>query len=273
MKETHKKTWKVRDMIYNSISLEMKPCDIKNFKRNRAAELARLYEILRDKFHFNSSDITPIKTASEQIMKAQDNGLATWGYSISNLIFPIATTRHIIPKGLIVRVKINCDLQGNILNWIHNNDVYSYICRFSFTIYGDLNGEKYSICWHIDCDKDSKSDEYHPLYHLHYSDGTEHLGQKNIDFQWGNAIYLDCPRITHYPLDLILGIGFYYTNFQYKGLFDKLIADPLFGKLYRQSQDAILKPYFYNLAAHWNDDLRKTLIWKSSSDLCPILIN
>lgn len=253
----------------------MRPSEIKNFKRARAKELAQLYEILRQKFHFDSYGIMPIKKAAEQISADQNNGLTTWGYSISDIILPIQTTKHIIPQGLIVRVKINCDLQGDISKWQDNDDISSYTCKFSFTIFGDLNGVKYSICWHIDCDKGNKSDEYHPLYlyHLHYSDGTEHLGQKNFDFQWGNAIYLDCPRITHYPLDLILGIGFYCTNFQYKGLFDKLIADPLFGKLYRQSQDAILKPYFYNLAAHWNDDLRKTLIWKSSSDLCPILIN
>lgn len=45
----------------------MRPSEIKNFKRARAKELAQLYEILRQKFHFDSYGIMPIKKAAEQI--------------------------------------------------------------------------------------------------------------------------------------------------------------------------------------------------------------
>ena len=251
----------------------MKESEIKKFRQNRANELDKLYEVLQKELRIDRNDIMPIKIAAKQIKDTVNDKSTTWGYSISNLILPINTTRHIIPVGLKARLKINCSLIGDISKWEQNNEVSSTICNFSVTIYGDLNGNKHSICWHIDCDKASDSNEYHPLYHLHYSDGTEHLGEKNPNFQWGNAIYLDCPRIVHYPLDLILGIGFYCTNFQYKGTFDRLITHPLFGKLYRQSQNAILKPYFLNLAAHWNEELKRIFFCTNSSDLCPILIN
>ena len=73
------------------------------------------------------------------------------------------------------------------------------------TLLGELEGEKYSLCWHIGKDEAPMSDEFHPLYHIHYSNGKEHLPVcRDYKYDWGSAIYLDVQLLIHYPVDLIL---------------------------------------------------------------------
>lgn len=253
----------------------MKTSLIQNFKKNRARELYNIYNILQNKLRLSSADIYPILKASQELEYEASikTDSSIWGYSISDLVLPIRTIKHIKPKGLEIRAKIDCSLKGNISKWGELDEAL-FECEFSVTLYGELNDKKYSICWHVDRDDGASSEEYHPLYHLHYSDGINHLGTKdeNKSFDWGNAIYLDCPRIVHCPLDLILGIGFYLTNFHFKGVFDKLINEHQFSIIYKHSQDAILKPYFNNIASHWDVD-SGDLRWKNSKQLCPIIID
>ena len=95
----------------------MKVSEIKRFRQNRANELDKLYEVLLKNLHIDSNDIMPIKMAAKQIKATVDDNSTIWGYSISNLILPINTTKHIIPIGLKARLKINCSLQSDISKW------------------------------------------------------------------------------------------------------------------------------------------------------------
>lgn len=253
----------------------MNPSQISIFKTKRARELTQLHSLLQRKFRNATPSLEPLRLAANQLAKEASlkDGNPIWGYSISNLVLPLGLNRHIEPQGITtLRIRIDCDLTCNIENWDKLNDPFiSY--RFAAIIFGEKGDVNYSICWHIDKhidkDEDKESSEYHPLYHLQYSNGSNHFGKTNSSFNWGQLVYLDSPRFVHYPMDIILGIGFYLTNFQPKGLFEDFLKDPLFRQLYTQAKNQILKPYYYNLASHW-DNVSQSKMWNSNI-LCPHL--
>lgn len=249
----------------------MNPSKISNFKAQRAKELSQLHAFLQRKFRNATQPLEPLRLAANQLAKdaSLKDGNPIWGYTISNLVLPLGVNRHIEPQGITtLRVRIDCSITCNIENWNQLEDPFiSY--NFAIIIYGEKDKVNYSICWHIDKDGGKQSNEYHPLYHLQFSDGSNHLGKNNSRFNWGQVVYLDSPRFVHYPMDIILGIGFYLTNFHPKGLFDDFLNDPLFRQLYTQAKDQILKPYYFNLFSHW-DDVSQSDLWNSHL-LCPHL--
>lgn len=252
----------------------MKPKEISSFKSAKSRELMQLYNLLQRKLRCPSYHIETIKEASQFLKEDSENitSSSEWGYDISDLILPIATDKHILPTGLrSPKLKIECSFRSDISKWGKLHDPFlSY--SFAAIVFGEREDKRFSICWHIDKDFAENSDEHHPLYHLQYSDGLNHFANvdPNYKFDWGDAIYLDTPRISHYPLDIVLAIGFCLTNFQKKGIFESFLDDPFFCKLYKSSQEAILKPYFLSMASHWDRD-DSQLQWKSSSLLCPQL--
>lgn len=250
----------------------MNPSQISNFKAQRARELSQLHAFLQRKFRNATQALEPLRLAATQLAKdaGLKDGNPIWGYTISNLVLPLGLNRHIEPQGITtLRVRIDCSITCNIENWNQLEDPFiSY--NFATIIYGEKDNVNYSICWHIDKDGGKKSNEYHPLYHMQFSDGSSHLGKSNSRFNWGQLVYLDSPRFVHYPMDIILGLGFYLTNFHCKGVFEEYLKDPLFSRLYNQAKNKILKPYFLNIASHWDCDYSQ-LQWKSSSLLCPHL--
>lgn len=251
----------------------MKNSDIRRFKNQRAQELKALYQLLLNKLKWLPSDLNPILRASQQLEEeaSKSSSASVWGYTISGLILPIKNIKHIEPQGLKTpRLRIDCGIQGNIESWGTMKDPFIKY-DFAMTLFGEVDGNTYSLSWHIDRDAGSSSSEHHPLYHIHYSNGLNHLNHKNCQYSWGNAIYLDCPRLSHYPIDLILGIGFCLTNFYPKSTFDNLIKDHQFTHLYKVSQEAILKPYYYNLASAWQKNLAG-LNWNDYRLLCPQII-
>ncbi len=251
----------------------MKNSEIKRFKELKARELKDLYELLQNKLKGTASELHPILSASKQLESEASlhSSETSWGYTISGLILPVRNIKHMEPKGLSApKLRIDCTIQGNIETWGKMVDPFTYY-DFAMTLYGDVDGKKYSLSWHIDRDAAPNSDEHHPLYHIHYSNGLNHLNRKGCRYDWGNAIYLDCPRLAHYPVDLILGIGFCLTNFYPKSTFDNLIKEYQFTRLYRVSQEAVLKPYYCNLASAWQYNAAG-LNWNDYRSLCPQII-
>lgn len=249
----------------------MTPKQICSFKTDRGEELIKLHGLLQQRFYAQTAALEPLRLAAINLKKEAQikSESSIWGYKISNLILPLGVNRHVKPVGLnTLRVRIDCNFTADISHWGNLEDPFlSY--NFAFIIFGENNGVQYSICWHLDKDDDKNSKEYHPLYHMQYSDGLTHLGRNEQKFDWGQAIYLDSPRIVHYPMDIVLGIGFYLTNFHPKGLFETFINTPVFRRLYAQSKDNILKPFYFNLASHWKDFT--PCDWNDSSILCPHL--
>lgn len=250
----------------------MNPNQISSFKSQRARELLTLYELLQNKFGASVNSLDPLMQAYNTLQKDAETkkNSTIWGYKITNLILPLGVNRHIIPTDInSLRVRIDCNVVCDMNNWGKLNDPFeSY--NFAIIIFGEKDSTRFSICWHIDKDDGRESNEHHPLYHIQYSDGVNHFGKNEDSFNWGHVIYLDSPRIAHYPMDIILGIGFYLTNFHQKGKFEDFLNNHSFRRLYTQSKNNILKPYFLNLTSHWNDSPRNP-IWNESNILCPHL--
>ena len=104
---------------------------------------------------------------------------------------------------------------------------------------------------------------------IHYSSGETYIGEYNHN--WGTAIYIDAPRLSHYPMDIFLGIGWCVTNFFSKPKFDTLKRNIQFVRIYKSAQQSILRPYFHSLANNWEFDKRK-IKWDNSNVLCPQII-
>src|SRR5690606_22390318 len=88
-------------------------------------------------------------------------------------------------------------------------------------------------------------------------------------FNYGSTFQLDTPRIVHYPLDFILGIGFITSNF-FPIAFELLMEDAYFIGLYKRYQDFFLKPYFHSIASHWNVG-GNSITWDRYK-ICPSLV-
>lgn len=237
---------------------------IKLFKDNKIKELDTLKQILESVFP--GTDTGPIDTAYKDMQKLEGN---TCAYKIKGLIIGIGTLKHIKPIGMrTLKLRIDCDVEYNLDNIDNISDPFN---NFSFcvTLFGDHNGQRYSIAWHLDRDAGLYSSEHHPLYHLHYSSGETYIGESNHN--WGTAIYIDAPRLSHYPMDIFLGIGWCVTNFFSKPKFDTLKRNIQFVRIYKSAQQSILRPYFHSLANNWEFDKRK-IKWDNSNVLCPQII-
>ena len=80
-------------------------------------------------------------------------GNTIWGYEIKGLILPVHNIRHICPQELnMVRLVIDMSFTANAALWDGMNDPF-LTYGFSMTLFGELEGEKYSLCWHIDKDE------------------------------------------------------------------------------------------------------------------------
>ena len=100
-------------------------------------------------------------------------------------------------------------------------------------------------------------------YSFHLQVYGDYQGRKR------GMLYLNVPRLAHYPLDIVLGVGFCLMNFHTKELFTKLIKqDRVFPRLYQSSQQRILEPY-YNAITSTNG---AGTGWVGKKELCPQIV-
>ena len=99
--------------------------------------------------------------------------------------------------------------------------------------------------------KSQKVPELHPLYHFQFNSNKTHklAEAKNLEFAHG-PLFLDAPRIIHYPLDLVLALDFLMANYL-PANWESLVSDGVYSNLCRQYQLAIWKPFIHALAKHW----------------------
>ena len=236
-----------------------------SFFHSRADELRQLQKVLETQFAGKYTVLTPLQEAAK-LLDEQADGTKTmdvWGYSIKDLIIPIGNIHNIEPSGIQAKICINCECKCNVKDWGNNCDPFiSY--SFRLRVYGDTDGIKHSWGMHIDKDDKQSKDEWHPLYHLHcFESRLDSPTVLKDERQHKGSMYMNVPRLVHYPLDIVLGIGFCLMNFYKKEVFTKLyINDKQFPRLYKQSYDRILKPYLASLVGQPSCVFDK-------KDLCP----
>lgn len=240
----------------------------KAFFKARADELNKLYQCLSSLFSKDYCELSSLKNAAKTL-EAQANGSATldeWGYKIENMILPVGDVRNTEPAGIVVRVNMGCECRSKVADYNKTCDPFT-VYSFHLHVYGDYQGMTYSWGMHLEKDTSNKPTEWHPQYHLHCFDGRNEMKHalKDTDQKRG-MLYLNVPRLAHYPLDIVLGIGFCLMNFHTKDVFTKLYQqDREFTRLYQASQERILEPYFNAITSTSGIGTG----WVGKKELCP----
>lgn len=247
---------------------------IEQFKNARAEELRKTAEILEQVF---SSDIDtfPIRNAADSLVNdvptLKDNSTNSnyWGYSIDNLKIPVQTTRHLKPKqidGKKIELILNMSIVADFREWDNLSDPLLEL-NFNVVIRGiGINGSHFT-CFHLDRHDLSKpTEEPHPVYHIQFTNNPN----KDPNFDFGQTMILDTPRIIHHPIEFILGIGFLTSNF-FPTAYQLIMSDSFFPSIYKRYQEKILKPYFHTMSSYWNDYNPSNITWDSRK-LCPSLL-
>jgi len=240
----------------------------KAFFEARADELNKLYQCLSSLFSKDYCELSSLKNAAKTL-EAQANGSATldeWGYKIENMILPVGDVRNTEPAGIVVRVNMGCECRSKVADYNKTCDPFT-VYSFHLHVYGDYQGMTYSWGMHLEKDTSNKPTEWHPQYHLHCFDWRNEMKHalKDTDQKRG-MLYLNVPRLAHYPLDIVLGIGFCLMNFHTKDVFTKLYQqDREFPRLYQASQERILEPYFNAITSTSGIGTG----WVGKKELCP----
>jgi hypothetical protein len=194
-----------------------------------------------------------------------------WGYSISNIRFPVefSTLKHIRPEGFSnLEVIINVDVVSKNSEWLKLNDPFD-VLNFRTLLKGtnQKTGKIHYLGFHVDRHNGAKVNEVHPLYHLQYLQNSK---VKNKDeFDHGDSLQLDIPRMMQLPMDLILGVSVIISNFAPR-LYEKLLNERQFINLTKEYQERIWRPYFNSLESYWMTPINNR-IWDPKLN-CPYLI-
>lgn len=240
----------------------------KAFFKARADELNKLYQCLSSLFSKDYCELSSLKNAAKTL-EEQANGTMTldeWGYKIENMILPVGDVRNTEPAGIVVRVNMGCECRSKVADYKKACDPFT-VYSFHLHVYGDFQGMTYSWGMHMEKDTSNKPTEWHPQYHLHCFDGRNEMKHAIKDTeQKRGMLYLNVPRLAHYPLDIVLGIGFCLMNFHTKDVFTKLYQqDREFPRLYQASQERILEPYFNAITSTSGVGTG----WVGKKELCP----
>lgn len=245
---------------------------------NPAKEFMNFSILLRNDKWFNKI------SNYEELNKINGNKYApeklSWEYEVAKLKFKnICLDRHVRPNKVYSLIKNgNCETKLFLTvfcSCIHNEEEdiildtteklgakfeiqCEYLCDESDSI------KFLQSSWHIDKhDPNRKVSSSHPLYHFEY--GNSEIN-KSEDFNFGDFIILDTPRIMHPPLDIILGIDFVIKNFYKYQDHHLLTENPLYKKHIKNAQTRLWRPYFISLASNFHDFGDKYTIDKNFSE-------
>lgn len=192
------------------------------------------FESIQSKINCNFSGFNIERTA-ESIWIELDKPLRIEAEDIA--------VKHIRPEKLVgVEILINFRICINIENYknLYQNTSSS---NLSVTVRAiSESGTSYKG-FHFDLDNScSDQNQLHPKYHCQFLVNPEDINT----FRYGDALQLDIPRFTHFPMELILGTSFVLANFL-PNIFDELHDNRVFVKLQQEYQNHYWKPYIQAL--------------------------
>lgn len=193
-----------------------------------------------------------------------------WGYAIEELKIPVETSalKHIRPLGFSsVDVIVNLDLESQVSEWENLNDPFTSLSFRSLLKGSNTTTRKiHYLNFHVDRHNGAGTNEIHPLYHLQYLQNAKNKNKD--DFDHGESLQLDIPRMMHFPMELILGVSFLMSNFN-PSLYSKLIGDRQYINLCKQYQEKVWRPYINSLENFWTNPSAQWL-WDPKLN-CPYL--
>lgn len=222
------------------------------YRIERAKELMELSSVLIN--YRVCNDTGPILNAASDCRQNKPNGNSTlWGYNITNLIFRNPSTCCFLPikvNDLTLTLDIGvvgiCDENSDIIDPMRGLII-------DIRITGKAEDQRNVCCtWHLDrhegTSSDPPPDEAHPRYHFQY--GGRLLKSVNENFNHGDSLLLESPRIAHPPLDGILSVDFIISNF-FGSKWKNLRIDGEYTALIKSAQKRFWKPYIIAASQPW----------------------
>ena len=262
--------------------------EIMKSRKKLATDLRKLQAIIYE--YFPTAEISSFESAITELRNnervPQVPGIETdtnlWGYTLSRMIFNFEKVpRHTTPDNckdlkLILDIKVvgNCDDLKTM------KDPFKWL-EFNIVIEGTKFIEKepiimitsYHLDRHIKYEEDGNTEYPHPLYHFQF--GGRKLKYYYDPIDTGNLLVFDGPRVTHYPMEAILGIDFILSNF-FPHVWAKMKTESSeYVNLIEEYQEMILKPYFHTYASQWLysfEKLANDKFWNPNI-ICPQLFN
>ena len=249
--------------------------ELMKFRKDRAQELDNVERLLTQ--YIPSINCSPLRKAISSLrdkkkwirFKDKSRDANTWGYDIRDLTFKLPETRHIQPAGIKgLEVFFSIKVIANYQDWGTPNDPLK---ELSFRVLIRGVGDKIAHTgFHIDRHESENpiNGEIHPSYHFQNS-----VNLNNDDlFEYGSVLSMDAPRIMHYPMDFILGIGFLTANFC-PDYYEKLLNSHPYPRYLKEYQERIWKPYAHLMCSHWKSPFSASMTplnW-NPKQICPYL--
>ena len=105
--------------------------------------------------------------------------------------------------------------------------------------------KKFISSWHLDYDNKDNQEYIHPHFHITWG------GERVKDLNLGDVLLSPTPRISHPPMDIILGIDFVLSNFVKAEIYKRIQSDSQYKAAIKNAQEKYWKPYVLSIAYHW----------------------
>ncbi len=142
-----------------------------------------------------------------------------------------------------------------------------YDFAFNIKIFGNEESDletKLIYTLHFDKHDGSVSPMPHPIYHFQLGGGE----LKDNITDYGQALFLDSPRIMHHPMEFILGIDFVLSNF-FPEIWNDIKKKPDYFDTLKKYQEQFIQPYFQSIANSFDSSLAQN--W-NAQEIYPQLI-
>lgn len=206
------------------------------------------------------NDTKPIDNAVTELNSRKDKA-GNWGYNLQKLVFNnISTPRGTMPnniKSLQIVLSVEIHEQG-----LKNDEIYNPIVieskkgfeknyNFSIEISGYSNQNKVLSHWHLDFDNNANNEYIHPDFHLTFGGNAMKTGDEDENQVFGKVLLIPSPRLSHPPMDAILGIDFIIKNFVQKSVANAIVSNSQYRNAVKTSQERLWRPYMLATAKHW----------------------
>jgi len=234
------------------------------FLMELSSDILKLQQLLEKHVTSNLSAFTRIKSSLDKNKLDYDSG-----------ILELSLSKDEIPKHLShdniknLRILFSTKLEIDYKELIEKNDPLK---KLEFNIYAyadDLDNDReviysFHLDRHIFEDGDNIPDEIHPMYHFQF--GGRKLKEKVSDY--GQALFFDSPRISHHPMDFILGLDFLLSNF-FPHIWKKLQMEGQYKNILKKYQEYFMKPYYLSIANSFDRSLAQN--W-NAQEIYPQLV-
>lgn len=235
------------------------PKVVMSYRKTVASELNKLESILKktDICHDTSSISEAIREleSDKPLLNTftEKYEFNTWGYNLDlNFRFLGEPPRHLSVNNLFLRLKVDIYGEPPVTKKRKFNDPISFL-TVTIELEGTSSSDNKELITSFHLDKDA-SDELRPLYHFQFGATRLKAKKKDENFDFGNLLIPDEPRINHYPMDVVLALDFVFNNFFAETRTFLLENNPIYLGLLREKQHLFIYSYYHTIANsnHWN---------------------